>query len=188
MRETTSRWHPTINDLSRLGINSLKHRRLNATITFMYDVINENVNCPSLRSILSVNEQARHLSSFELIKVSDRKMRLALPVLLIRMCKMSNRIAENFAQATSRRNLITLLRETSNAVFENLSNYLAAASHFSPGKLALSVCSRGRSLRLYTPNEINFKFHANLLEPPVEYEAVATILTDDLVRIRTTTT
>lgn len=70
--------------LVKLNMSSLNRRRIDASNAFLFDILNSNTNCPSIRRILETNN--RRLRSNECMKITDKKMKLALSALIPEIC------------------------------------------------------------------------------------------------------
>jgi ribonuclease P/MRP protein subunit RPP40 len=103
--------------LGKLNMTSLNRRRINASILFMYDVLNGLSNCPTIADDLITNANNRNLRRNEFIKINDKSMKLAITSPVPLMCKQSNLVPELFSNSTSRTNFITLVRNISDNVF-----------------------------------------------------------------------
>lgn len=106
--------------LEKLSMSSLNRRRINASNIYLYDVINGNINCPSIRQILSINEGARRLRSNEFVKITDKKMKLTLSAPIPQICKFANMIPAVFTNSTSRANFIKTSRSMPDSIFGSL--------------------------------------------------------------------
>lgn len=100
--------------LTDLNMVSLDRRRINASITFIYDVIREGMNCQTIRNDLTIDSNIRELRHSEYIKINDKNMKLALKAPLPQMCKNANKVADIFNSSSSRNNFISLLHATPN--------------------------------------------------------------------------
>lgn len=98
--------------LNALEMQSLDRRRINSSITFIYDVIHGLTNCQSIREDLTVDINSRALRHKEYIKITDKNMRLTLKAPLPQMCKSANKVADIFTKSTSRNNFISLIRSS----------------------------------------------------------------------------
>lgn len=72
--------------LVKLNMSSLNRRRIDASNAFLFDILNSNTNCPSIRRILETNMGNRRLRSNECMKITDKKMKLALSALIPEIC------------------------------------------------------------------------------------------------------
>lgn len=105
------------NRLAALEMATLERRRINTSIVFMYDVIQGSANCPNIREDLAVDSSSRILRRNEYIKIIDKDMKLALKSPVPQMCKNANKVVELFSNASTRKNFISRLRNTSDNVF-----------------------------------------------------------------------
>lgn len=64
--------------LASLNIDSLHRRRINSVLIFMYDAINDNINCSSIKQDITVCTSNRNLWRVEHFRVADKHMKLAL--------------------------------------------------------------------------------------------------------------
>ena len=100
--------------LSLLGMHSLDRRRINSSIMFIYDLIFDNIHCPSVRSEISFNESIRNLRHTELIKIKNRHLQLTP---LSQMCKYSNLVSELFLQPINRNKFKSILNRSCDEIF-----------------------------------------------------------------------
>jgi hypothetical protein len=102
------------NRLSDLSMESLDRRRINTSITFIYDIIHGLSNCPSIRDDIAVDNNSRVLRHNEYIKITDKHMRLALKAPLPQMCRNANKVVDIFINSTNRNNFISRIRSSPN--------------------------------------------------------------------------
>ena len=100
--------------LNALEMVSLDRRRMNSSIIFIYDVINGQANCPTIRRDLIVDTNDRNLRHIDYIKIIDKKMKRALTAPLPYMCKNANKVADIFKESMTRKNFISMLRSSPN--------------------------------------------------------------------------
>ena len=105
--------------LSELNMISLRRRRVNASLTFFYDIVCGNAICHTVRNGVSFN-QGRILRHSERFKVNDKRMKLEKGAPITQMCKMANMVPELFTMATSRTNFISSIRKAPDTAFGSL--------------------------------------------------------------------
>lgn len=102
------------NRLKALDMVSLDRRRINSSLTFIYDVIHGHTNCQSIRDDITTDNNSRALRHNEFVKITDKNMKLALKTPIAQMCKYANKAADIFAKSLSRSNFISLVRASKN--------------------------------------------------------------------------
>jgi len=103
--------------LEDLNMISLRRRRVNSSLTHIYDIINGTANCPLVRENVSFNQERTRRNS-ERIKVTDKNMKISLDVPIVQMCKMANTVSDLFVSSTSRTNFISSVRSTPDDTFK----------------------------------------------------------------------
>ena len=102
--------------LSKLGMTSLRRRRVNASMTYAYDVLNGTANCPLVRENVSFNPD-RALRHSERIKVTDKHMKLNLEAPITQVCKIANMASDTFVSSASRKQFVSSTRRLDDATF-----------------------------------------------------------------------
>ena len=102
--------------LSNLGMTSLRRRRVNASMTYVYDVLNGTANCPLVRGNITFNPD-RVLRRSERIKITDKRMKLTLEAPITQMCKITNLASDTFVSSTSRKQFVSATRRLDDATF-----------------------------------------------------------------------
>lgn len=103
--------------LRALSMSSLERRRVNASIVFMYDIVNGTANCPNVRNDIAIGESMRTLRHTDYLKIKDNLMDKQIRAQLPQMCKYSNKVANQFQSATSRSNFISSVRNEQSQKF-----------------------------------------------------------------------
>lgn len=108
--------------LDKLNMQSLQRRRINAAVMFMYDLLQENAHCPSLRSEIAMHQNERNLRNVNCFKINDKGLRNSPAAPLTQICKMSNKVHDLFATHRKRPTFKKHLIALSDNIFSNLSN------------------------------------------------------------------
>jgi ribonucleases P/MRP protein subunit RPP40 len=103
--------------LAKLGMSSLQRRRINCSLTFLRDIINDNMNCPSMKQDLSMGSSDLNLRRTECVKIIDKQMRLSTTTPIHQFCKFANKIPEAFSTGINRNQFISLVRKSSDKTF-----------------------------------------------------------------------
>lgn len=104
--------------LAKLGMISLQRRRINSSLIFLRDILNGNMNCPSIKQDIAVHTNDLNLRQTECFKLTDRQMKLAKTTPINQFCKFANRIPDAFSNETSRSKFITTIRSKSDETFK----------------------------------------------------------------------
>lgn len=104
--------------LTRLKMFSIKHRRTNSLLFFIYDIINNNINCPMLKNDLIIVESNYNLRHSELIRVNDSRLKLLPFAPLNQMCKLVNKIPNLFNNNHDRNNSKSAILNLDSIIFE----------------------------------------------------------------------
>ena len=99
-----------IKRLEALNMTSLERRRVNTSIVFMYDIVNGNANCPSVRNDIAIGESVRTLRHTKYLKIKDKLMDRRIFAQIPQLCKYSNKVAEHFKTPMTRNKFISLVR------------------------------------------------------------------------------
>ena len=108
-------------------MTSLERRRVNASIVFMYDIVNGIANCPNVRNDIAIGNSTRILRHTDYLKIKDKLMIKQTRAQLPQMCNYSNKVADRFKIATSRSNFISLIRSEQSQKFDL--SYWQSISH-----------------------------------------------------------
>lgn len=107
--------------LNKLNMQSLQRRRINASILFIFDLLHDNVHCPSLKNEIAVNQNERNLRNVEHFKINDKTLRNTPSAPLAQMCKMSNKCVDLFLTHHKKSIFKSKLIALSDDHFSNLS-------------------------------------------------------------------
>ena len=81
--------------LSRLSMDTLKHRRTALDLIFLRNLLHDEVNCPELLGLVGFNAQARSLRYKELFQTRHFRTNLAKTDPMYRVCNTANPLALN---------------------------------------------------------------------------------------------
>ena len=76
----------------------------------MYDIVNGNANCPSVRNDIAIGESVRTLRHTKYLKIKDKLMDRRIFAQIPQLCKYSNKVAEHFKTPMTRNKFISLVR------------------------------------------------------------------------------
>lgn len=103
--------------LAELNMSTIERGRANFSLIYMYDILQGQANCPSMREAIELITIDRGLRRQELLKIKDKKLKLTLNTPLAQMVRVSNAVSDLFRNASSRTNFITLTRATDDSDF-----------------------------------------------------------------------
>lgn len=105
--------------LQLLEMTSLHRRRTNTAVQYLYDLINDHIHCPRLKSEITINENTRNLrvTSVELFKVKDRMLQMTTSAPVTQICKLANKVKDTFSLSTNRTNFRNNLKAKTDDVF-----------------------------------------------------------------------
>lgn len=106
--------------LSKLNMVSLQRRRVNAAVTFLFDLVHNNVHCPLLYHEIELNNNTRNLRQSEFIIIKDSALKLALTAPITQMCKFSNKVSSVLNLPISRNTFKSKLLSINNERFNIL--------------------------------------------------------------------
>lgn len=95
--------------LAELNMISLRRRRVDTSLTLIYDIINGTTNCPTVRENVTFNPERtrRHTERF---KIKDKNMQTELDAPIYKMCATANMVSDLFVSSTTRANFISSVR------------------------------------------------------------------------------
>lgn len=73
-----------------LGIESLQRRRINLSAFFVFDLLNNRIDAPELRSRIVINDQARHLRRLQFLTIKHRRTNYGYHEPLNELCMIFN--------------------------------------------------------------------------------------------------
>ena len=76
----------------------------------MYDIVNGNANCPSVRNDIAIGESVRTLRHTDYLKIKDKLMDKRIFTQIPQLCKYSNKVADHFKAPINRNKFISQLR------------------------------------------------------------------------------
>ena len=103
--------------LEALKMTTLHRRRINTSVTFIYDILNGNANCPTVRDDITAGMSNRVLRRNEYIKIKDKNMKLALQSPVPHMCRQANLVPDLFTNSASRESFTTSLQKLPDSIF-----------------------------------------------------------------------
>lgn len=115
--------------LIKLQMHSLNRRRINSALNFMYDLVNSSDFCTILKNEIVINPNNRNLRRTELVKLTDRKMELAILLPLNKYCRLCNRIPEILLLPGKNQLKTYLLRFDSENLVSSSTNAITFFSH-----------------------------------------------------------
>lgn len=108
---------PYISRLERLNMISLNRRRINNALLFLYDLLNGNIHCPYVNSLICINPNIRNFRDAERFKITDLNLSRTPNAPITLICKYANLVKNVFIDATSRNNFRNLISKISDETF-----------------------------------------------------------------------
>lgn len=106
-----------IDRLKKLNMISLNRRRINNALLFFYDLLNDNIHCPFVKSLFCINPNVRNFRDPERFKITDLNISRNPNAPITLICKYANLVKNIFIDATSRNNFKNLLSKISDETF-----------------------------------------------------------------------